>query len=130
MSLYFYYSGTMEMLKATEAFESLSQETRLRVFKLLIEYGRDGAKPGIIAEELKIPGNTLSFHLSHMSQAGLITFMKDGRFVTYFANTDLILELIGYLQANCCTRENRSKTKTKTKTKAKARAKACNERKC
>ena len=90
---------------ATGAFSSLSQETRLRVFKLLIEYGRDGAVPGKIAAELGIPGNTLSFHLSHMSQAGLVTSQKNGRSVTYYANTDLIDELIDYLQTNCCARE-------------------------
>ena len=63
----------MEMYEASEAFSSLSQETRLRVFKLLIEYGRDGVIPGKIASELKIPDNTLSFHLSHMNKAGLVT---------------------------------------------------------
>lgn len=109
----------MEMYEASEAFSSLSQETRLRVLKLLIEYGRDGTIPGKIAEELKIPANTLSFHLSHMSKAGLVTSKKNGRSVTYYANTDLIEGLIGYLQANCCARET-SKTKRKS----------CNERKC
>jgi ArsR family transcriptional regulator len=109
----------MEMYEATEAFSSLSQETRLRVFKLLIEYGRDGTVPGTIAEDLNIPANTLSFHLSHMNQAGLVTSKKKGRSVTYYANTDRIEELIGYLQTHCCSRE-RPKTK----------AKACKERKC
>lgn len=93
------------MYEATEAFSSLSQETRLRVLKLLIEYGREGSVPGKIAEELEIPANTLSFHLSHMSRAGLVASKKNGRNVTYFANTDLIEELIGYLQENCCSRE-------------------------
>src|ERR1700761_2773287 len=102
----------MEMFEATEAFSSLSQETRLKVFRLLIEYGRDGPVPGKIAEELEIPANTLSFHLSHMSKAGLVTSKKNGRSVTYFANTDLIENLIGYLQANCCARET-SKTKAR-----------------
>lgn len=110
----------MEMFEATEAFSCLSQETRLRVFKLLLEYGRDGLIPGKIAERLKIPDNTLSFHLSHMSKAGLVTSKKNGRSVTYFANTDLIENLIGYLQENCCIREQKSKSKKK----------ACNERKC
>ncbi len=108
------------MNEATEAFSSLSQETRLKVFRLLLEYGRDGTVPTKIAEELAIPANTLSFHLSHMSKAGLVTSKKDGRSITYFANTDLIEDLIGYLQANCCTRESKRKTK----------AKNCNERKC
>jgi ArsR family transcriptional regulator, arsenate/arsenite/antimonite-responsive transcriptional repressor len=103
----------MEMFEATEAFSSLSQETRLRVFKLLIEYGRDETIPGKIAEELEIPANTLSFHLSHMSKAGLVSFKKNGRSLTYFANTDLIENLIDYLQANCCQRESKSKGKNR-----------------
>ena len=110
----------MEMFEASEAFSSLSQETRLRVFKLLIEYGRDGLIPGKIAEELKIPNNTLSFHLSHMSRAGLITSKKNGRFVTYFADTHQIESLIGFLRESCCSRESKSK----------ANRKNYNERKC
>ncbi len=108
------------MYEATEAFSSLSQETRLKVFKLLLEYGCDGTVPSKIADELKIPANTLSFHLSHMSRAQLVTSKKEGRSITYFANTDLIEELIGYLQANCCAREEKTKSRQ-----------ACrNERKC
>lgn len=108
----------MEIFEVTDAFSSLSQETRLKVLKLLIEYGRDGTVPGIIAEELGIPANTLSFHLSHMSNAGLVTSKKNGRSITYFANTDLIESLIDYLKANCCARESKSKVK------------GCKERKC
>jgi DNA-binding transcriptional ArsR family regulator len=108
------------MFAALEAFSSLSQETRLRVFKYLIEYGREGTIPGSIAQVLKIPDNTLSFHLSHMSKAGLVTSKKEGRSITYFANCDLIEELIEFMQENCCVREKKSK-KTKP---------TCNERKC
>lgn len=99
----------MEIFDATKAFSSLSQETRLRVLKLLIEYGSDGLVAGKIAEELNIPDNTLSFHLSQMSKTGLITSKKSGRSVTYFANTDLIKDLICYLKENCCVREEKSK---------------------
>ena len=119
-TIHFHYSRIMEMFEATDAFSSLSQETRLRVFKLLIEYGRDGTVPGEMAEELGIPANTLSFHLSHMSKAGLVSSKKNGRSITYFANTDLIEELIGYLQENCCARESKTKKK----------GKSCNEGKC
>jgi len=101
----------MEMFDALESFASLSQETRLRVFKLLIEFGGEGALPGKIASELKIPDNTLSFHLSHMSKAGLVTSKKEGRSITYFANCDLIEELIQFLQVNCCVRETGKKPK-------------------
>jgi len=110
----------MEMFNALEAFSSLSQETRLRVFKVLIEYGREGAVPGKIAKDLRIPDNTLSFHLSHMNKAGLLSSKKTGRSITYFANCGLIEDLIGFLQENCCVRETKSKSKSKT----------CNERKC
>lgn len=109
----------MEMIEACEAFSSLSQETRLKVFKLMIQYGKDGVNPKTIAEELKIPDNTLSFHLSHMSKAGLVSSEKNGRMITYFANTKLMTELVGYLLENCCVKEGKSKSK-----------KNCNEGKC
>jgi ArsR family transcriptional regulator len=111
----------MELFEATEAFSSLAQETRLKVLKLLIEYGRDGLAPSHIAAELKIPDNTLSFHLSHMSKAGLVTSQKSGRTISYFANTVLIESLIDFMRANCCARE---------KTKKKNPKGSCNERKC
>ena len=102
----------MELFESLEIFASLSQETRLKVFKLLIEYGKDGLAPSAIAAELGIPDNTLSFHLSHMSKAGLVTSKKNGRSLTYFANTEVMLGLIGFLQENCCSREQ-LKTKRK-----------------
>lgn len=108
------------MFTALESFSSLSQETRLRVFRLLIEYGREGAVPGTLASELAIPDNTLSFHLSHMSRAGLVTSKKTGRSITYFANVDVIENLIEFLQVNCCVREKNPKSK----------AKPCKEGKC
>jgi ArsR family transcriptional regulator len=105
----------MEIYEAIEAFSSLSQETRLKVLKLLIEYGRDGVVAGEIAQQLKIPDNTLSFHLSHMAKAGLVTSKKEGRSITYFANNDLIKSLITYLNENCCKKETESKNKKKCK---------------
>ena len=107
----FYYSRNMEMFEALETFSSLSQETRLKVFKLLIEYGADGLIPGSIAEQLNIPDNTLSFHLSHMSKAGLVTSKKNGRSVSYFVNPNVVNQLIGFLQENCCNREQKIKLK-------------------
>lgn len=109
----------MEMFEACEAFSSLSQETRLKVFKLLLEYGQDGTSPGVLAAELEIPDNTLSFHLSHMSKAGLVSSERNGRSITYFANTSLMNELVGYLLQNCCAKEDKSRAR-----------KGCAERKC
>jgi ArsR family transcriptional regulator len=109
----------MEISTVLEGFSSLSQETRLRVFQLLVEYGRDGTTPGNIAEHLKVPDNTLSFHLSHMSNAGLIRSEREGRSLVYFANTGVVEDLIRFLRSNCCVREKESKKR-----------KVCKEGKC
>lgn len=95
----------MDIDHAIIAFSALSQETRLRVFKLLVEYGREGTAAGTLSEELKIPHNTLSFHLSHLNHAGLVSSMRQGRSIIYTANTDAMEKLIGYLGENCCIRE-------------------------
>lgn len=95
----------MNLENATKAFMALSQKTRLRVFKILIEYGKTGISAGIISERLKIPHNTLSFHLSCLSKVGLVSSQKDGRNMIYSANIASIEELIGYLKENCCVME-------------------------
>ncbi len=95
----------MDIEHALIAFSAISQETRLRVLKLLIEYGRDGVAAGALSKQLEIPHNTLSFHLSHLSQARLITSKKQGRSMIYAANNDTIQAMIGYLNENCCIRE-------------------------
>lgn len=95
--------------QALDAFSSLSQETRLSVYRLLLEYGRDGAPPTLLAEELGIPINTLSFHLAHLSRAGLVTSKRKGRSILYFSNTQLIRGLIDFLDAQCCKREKNQK---------------------
>ena len=92
----------MEMNTALEAFYALSQETRLKIFKTLIEYGTKGTTPSKIAERLDVPVNTLSFHLSHLNNAGLVSYKRDGRSLIYSANCELIENLIGYMQENCC----------------------------
>lgn len=74
-----YYHGRMKLTEATQIFTALSQQTRLQVFKILIKYGRSGVAAGKISEQLGIPHNTLSFHLSHLCQAGLISVEKNGR---------------------------------------------------
>lgn len=95
----------MDINKALLAFYALSQETRLKVFKILVEYGKTGAAAGTISNRLKMPHNTLSFHLSNLSHAGLVTPRKEGRSVIYSANTKAIKGIIGYLSDNCCVLE-------------------------
>ena len=95
----------MNLDTALIAFSAISQETRLRVLKLLIEYGRDGAPAGALSDLLEIPHNSLSFHLAQLSHAGLVTSRKQGRSIIYAASNDTIQEMIAYLNENCCIRE-------------------------
>lgn len=93
----------MKINKAAGIFEALSSEVRLKAFRLLIKNAPDGLVVGDIAKHLKIPLTTLSFHLKAIHHAGLITMEKEGRFIRYRANIDLMNELIEYLTAECCT---------------------------
>ncbi len=95
----------MDISDAVTAFEALSQETRLRVFRLLVEQGRDGAPAGILSETLGIPHNTLSFHLSRMSHAGLVLPQREGRSIIYRANFEFFTDLIRYMVKDCCRME-------------------------
>ena len=104
----------MKIDSALSAFLALAQETRLKVFKILVEYGATGTAAGTISDRLGIPHNTLSFHLSHLTEAGLIASKKQGRQMIYAANCDAIEELIGYLRENCCINEEGESSSCKT----------------
>lgn len=95
----------MDIQQALLAFDALSQETRLKVFRLLVESGNDGAAAGRLGEALDVPHNTLSFHLTHMCNAGLISVRRDGRSMIYSANFGFIRDLIRYLVEKCCSVE-------------------------
>jgi DNA-binding transcriptional ArsR family regulator len=92
----------METKKAIAAFAALAQETRLRIFRLLVRRGPEGLPAGKIAERLAIPANTLSFHLSHLARAGLIESRRAGRIVFYAMSERGIRGLTGYLIKDCC----------------------------
>ena len=92
----------MDIQEALIAFDALSQETRLRVFRLLVEHGPDGAPAGTLSDALDIPHNTLSFHLSHMSNAGLVESRRQGRSIIYSANFDFFTNLIRFMVEDCC----------------------------
>ena len=76
----------MDIKEALAAFDALSQDTRLRVFRLLVEHGPSGVPAGTLSESLNIPHNTLSFHLRHMSHAGLVLSQREGKSIIYSAN--------------------------------------------
>lgn len=95
----------MDIQKALAAFSTLSQDTRLRVFRVLVEYGTSGAPAGTLSRSLNIPHNTLSFHLSHMRHAGLIVSRREGRSVIYRADFEFFSKLIRYMVEDCCRAE-------------------------
>jgi DNA-binding transcriptional ArsR family regulator len=92
----------MEKAIATTVFESLASGIRLDVYRLLVRKGPEGLVAGEIAGALDIPPTNLSFHLKALTQARLVTVEQEGRFQRYRANMPLMLELIGYLTAECC----------------------------
>jgi DNA-binding transcriptional ArsR family regulator len=92
----------METRYALAALAALAQESRLAVFRLLVQAGPDGIAASKIGEELGIPASSLSFHLKELAHASLIASRQDGRFVIYAANIGSMNALIGFLTENCC----------------------------
>ena len=81
---------------------TIAQETRLAVFRLLVEHGPAGLTPGRIAERLGVPPATLSFHLKELAHAGLIRARQESRFIHYSVDFESMNELVAYLTENCC----------------------------
>jgi DNA-binding transcriptional ArsR family regulator len=92
----------MESNHAVAQLAALAQESRLAVFRLLIQQGDAGMAVGKIAETLGLANATLSFHLKTLAQAGLIEARQDGRFIHYSANYAAMNGLLGFLTENCC----------------------------
>ena len=92
----------MDKLAVISTLNALAQESRLDIFRLLVEKGPTGYPVGIIGEKLGLPHATLSFHLDKLRQAGLIVSEKQGRTTIYQANYDVLVGAIKYLTENCC----------------------------
>ena len=93
----------METSQALEALAALAQETRLKVYRLLVEAGPEGVSAGRIGEALDLPPATLSFHLAHLTRASLAQSRQEGRFIIYSADFQNMNALIAYLTENCCS---------------------------
>lgn len=87
---------------AVKALAALAQESRLAIFRLLVQSGPVGLIVGKIAEPLNISPATLSFHLKELTHAGLLRSRNEGRFIYYTANFEAMNALLGFLTANCC----------------------------
>jgi len=92
----------MEKIDAVSALAALAQESRLDIFRLLVQCGPDGIAAGQIGERLGLPPATLSFHLNHLRHAGLVTFRREGRSLIYAAEYPAMNGLVAYLTENCC----------------------------
>ena len=92
----------MEKSLAVLALDALAQDSRLDVFRLLVEAGPEGMPAGEIAAALELAPNTLTFHFDRLRTAGLVTVRRDGRQMIYSARFDIMNALIAYLTENCC----------------------------
>lgn len=87
---------------AVKALGALAQETRLAIFRLLVQAGPQGVAAGQLGEALAVPPATLSFHLKELSHANLVNARQEGRFVYYSADYDRMAALMTFLTRNCC----------------------------
>jgi DNA-binding transcriptional ArsR family regulator len=92
----------MEIKLAVDSLAALAQESRLAIFRLLVQAGETGVAAGALGEKLGIPPATLSFHLKTLATSGLVSARTDGRFVIYTANYVAMDKLIAYLTEHCC----------------------------
>ena len=92
----------METKTAVVALAALAQESRLSVFRLLVEAGSAGMAAGKIAESLGMAPSSLSFHLKELTHAGMASARQEGRFIIYKANFAKAAELVAFLSENCC----------------------------
>jgi len=92
----------MNETDVVKALSALAQETRLRLFRLLVVAGRAGLTPGNIAETLGVAPAALSFHLKELSHAGLVTTEREGRHIVYRAEFAAMNGLLAFLSAECC----------------------------
>ena len=87
---------------AVDALAALAHEHRLSVYRLLVEAGPTGLNAGTIAQRLRLPPSSLTFHLQHLHRAELITQERNSRQLIYAADFAVMNDLVGYLTENCC----------------------------
>ena len=92
----------MKNARAVEALAALANEHRLAIYRLLVQAGPEGRAAGAIAEKLGLPASSLSFHLAHLTRAGLIEQRRESRSLIYSADFAAMNGLVGFLTENCC----------------------------
>lgn len=110
MVLYFQYHGNMtsahssQVTRFADMFAAMGTEARLRIMQLLMTAEPTGMVVGGIQSELEIPNSTLSHHLDKLRNEELVTVRREGTYLWYRANTNALKDLLGFLYAECCTR--------------------------
>jgi ArsR family transcriptional regulator, arsenate/arsenite/antimonite-responsive transcriptional repressor len=94
----------MDSDQAVHALAALAHDTRLAIFRMLVERGPDGVSAGILAERLGIPPSSLTFHVQHLHRAALITQRRLSRQLIYAADFAAMKTLVAFLTENCCGR--------------------------
>jgi DNA-binding transcriptional ArsR family regulator len=94
-----------------DMFAAMGTESRLRIMQLLLSAHPEGLVVGEIQSELEISASTLSHHLDKLKNEGLIEVSREGTFLRYTASTAALQDLLGFLYAECCTRNRAVKPK-------------------
>jgi len=110
----------MTKLNVVAALAALAQETRLDIFRLLVERGPEGMPAGEIGDRLRLPSPTLSFHLNQLRHTGLVTSRRQSRLIIYAAKFRTMNSLIEYLIENCCTAPASSESRSRSNASATA----------
>jgi len=92
----------MNETQAVSALSALAHAQRLRVFRALVVVGAEGLMPSVLAKQLNVARNALSFHLKELAHAGLVTVEQQGRNLIYRADFSQMNGLLGYLTEHCC----------------------------
>lgn len=93
-----------QITRYADMFSAIGTEPRLRILRLLLSAHPDGLNVGDIGAELGIPGSTLSHHLEKLKNEDLVNVKRESQYLRYSANTETLQELLGFLYAECCTR--------------------------
>ena len=100
-----------QITRYADMFAAMGTDSRLRIMQLLLTAHPEGLVVGEIGKELDIPNSTLSHHLEKLKGEDLVRIRREGTFLWYSANTEALQELLGFLYAECCTRNNVVKPK-------------------
>jgi DNA-binding transcriptional ArsR family regulator len=101
-----------DVARFADMFSAMGTEPRLRIMRLLLAAHPDGMVASDISAELDIPPSTLSHHLDKLKNEGLVNVRRDSKFLWYTANTEVLKDLLGFLYAECCTRNRAIEPKT------------------